>query len=85
MTVALTDAISRPLVIIVIAWAVCIFVGFGLMHTSDLAAVGAMAVGAIGVSTAVYLIIDLSEPYSGVFQVSPDPIRDVLQQMERLQ
>jgi hypothetical protein len=43
-----------------------------------------MAVGAIGVSTAVYLIIDLSEPYSGVFQVSPDPIRDVLQQMETL-
>jgi hypothetical protein len=84
MTVALTDAISRPLVIIVIAWAVCIFIGFGLMHTSDLAAVAAMAVGAIAVSTAVYLIIDLSEPYSGVFQVSSDPIRGVLQQMERL-
>jgi hypothetical protein len=36
------------------------------------------------VSTAVYLIVDLSQPYSGVFRVSPDPIRDVLQQMDEL-
>ncbi len=81
MAVALTDTISRPLVVIVVGWAVFIFMGFGLMHTSHLAAVVAMAVGAVAVSSAVYLVVDLSQPYAGLFHVSADPIADVLQRM----
>jgi Protein of unknown function (DUF4239) len=85
MAVALTDPVSRPLVTVVVAWAVLIFVGFGLMHAGDLAAVGTMAVGAIAVASAVYLVIDLSQPYSGAFQVSPAPIVQVLEQMGKPQ
>jgi hypothetical protein len=81
MALALTDAVSRPLVAIVVAWGVFIFVGFGLMHAGDLAAVGTMAVGAIAVASAVYLVIDLSQPYSGLFRVSPAPIEAVLKQV----
>jgi hypothetical protein len=81
MALALTDAVSRPLVFIVVGWAVFIFVGFGLMHTSDVSALLALAVGSLAVATAVYLVVDLSQPYSGVFQVSPAPIEEVLQQM----
>jgi hypothetical protein len=84
MAVALTDAISRPLIAIVVGWAVFIFVGYGLMHASDVAAVVTMAVGAIAVSTAVYLVVDLSQPYSGLFQVSPQPLQDVIQELGRI-
>ncbi len=78
MAVAITDAVSRPLVAIVTAWAVFIFLGYGLMHAGDLAAIGTMAVGAIAVASAVYLVFDLSQPYSGLFQVSSTPIEQVL-------
>jgi hypothetical protein len=81
MSLALTDAVSRPLMFIVVGWAVFIFVGFGLMHASDASALVALAVGALAVATAVYLVVDLSQPYSGLFQVSPAPIEEVLQQM----
>ena len=77
MAVALTDPMSRPLIAVVVAWAVCIFVGYGLMHAGALDALIAMGVGAIAVATAVYLLIDLSFPYSGLIQVSPDPIKEI--------
>lgn len=84
MAVGLTDAMSRPLVVIVVAWAVFIFMGFGLMHANHLSAVVAMAIGAIAVSTAVFLVVDLSRPYSGLFRVSPAPVTGVLHEMEKI-
>jgi hypothetical protein len=42
---------------------------------------GALPEKATSVAAAVYLVVDLSQPYSGVFQVSPEPIEEVLQQM----
>jgi len=38
----------------------------------------AMAVGALAVASAVLLILDLSNPYSGVFRASPAPLEQVL-------
>jgi hypothetical protein len=81
MAAALTDPVSRPLVLVVVAWAFCLFVSYGLMHAQSLDALAALAVGAIAVGTAVYLLIDLSHPYSGLFQVSSDPIRQTLEFM----
>lgn len=81
MALALTDPLSRPLIVVVVAWAAFIFIGFGMMHASNLASLAAMAVGAIAVSTAVYLVIDLSQPYSGLFRVSSAPIEEVLAEL----
>jgi hypothetical protein len=78
MAVALSDPVARPLVAIVVVWAALIFMGFGLMHAKTLDALAVMAIGAIAVGTAVYLLIDLSHPYSGLTQVSADPIREIL-------
>ena len=83
MAVALTDPVSVPLVDIVVAWAVCIFMGFGFMHAKTLDALAALAIGAIAIATAVYLLIDLCHPYTGLFQVSPRPIQEILTLMDR--
>ena len=37
-----------------------------------------LAVGAVAVATAVLLILDLSNPYSGVFRASAAPLEQVL-------
>jgi hypothetical protein len=36
------------------------------------------AVGAFAVASAVYLILDLSDPYAGAFRASPEPLEQVL-------
>jgi len=83
MALALTDPVSYPLVITVVTWVAFLFCGYGLMSRYSPMALAAMAVGAIAVSSAVYLIIDLSDPYTGVFRVSPAPIEQVMQIMGR--
>jgi hypothetical protein len=38
----------------------------------------AIAFGAIAVASAAYLIVDLCEPYSGLFRVSPTALERVI-------
>jgi hypothetical protein len=78
MALSLTNPISYPLLTIVAGWAVFLFFGFGLLSRSSPMAFAALAVGAVAVSSAVYLIVDLSDPYSGVFQASSAPIERVM-------
>jgi hypothetical protein len=78
MAVAIVDPVSYPLVSVVAAWAAFLFCGFGLMSTSHVMSYVALAVGALAVASACYVIIDLSDPYSGLFQVSREAITDVI-------
>jgi hypothetical protein len=75
------DTVSLPLLTVVISWAFILFVGFGLVSRVDLLAVASLAFGAIAVASAVYLIADLSSPFSGYFQVSALPVERVLQDL----
>jgi hypothetical protein len=40
-----------------------------------------LAVGALAVASALYMIEDLSSPYSGLFRASPAPLEQVLAYM----
>jgi hypothetical protein len=78
MSFALTNAVSYPLILIVVGWAAILFCGFGLMSKGHTMSVVCVLVGAVAVASAVYLILDLSGPYSGVFRASPEPLEQVL-------
>ncbi len=78
MSFALASPISIPLIVIVAAWATFLFFGYGLMSGGDAASFVAVAVGALAVASAAYLILDLSSPYSGVFRASSAPLEQVL-------
>ncbi len=81
MSFALYGAVSYPLVFTVVGWAVALFCGFGLMSKGNAMSVVALAFGALAVASAIYLILDLSSPYSGLFRASPAPLQQVLAQM----
>ena len=55
-----------------------LFFGFGLMSGPGVTPVLALAVGAIAVGSAILMILDLSNPYAGVFRASPAPLEQVL-------
>jgi Protein of unknown function (DUF4239) len=78
MSFALTAPVSYPLLLTVVGWVVCLFCGFGLTARATLTSVIAMAVGAIAVASAVLLILDLSNPYGGIFRTSPAPLEQAL-------
>src|SRR5262249_50815591 len=81
MSFALTNPVSYPLVLIVVGWAVALCCGFWIRSKGHAMSIIAVLVGAIAVSTSVYMILDLSTPYSGMFRPSSAPLEQVLQVM----
>ena len=78
MSFALTAPVSFPLLLTVVGWVFFLFCGFGVMSRGGAMPVVSLAVGAVAVATAVLLILDLSDPYSGVFRASAAPLEQVL-------
>jgi hypothetical protein len=64
--------------VIVVAWATFLFFGYALMSGGGATSFVAMALGALAIASAAYLILDLSSPYSGLFRVSSAPLEQVL-------
>ena len=78
MSFALASPISIPLVVIVVTWATILFFGYGLMSGGNAMSFVVVAVGAVAVASAAYMILDLSSPYSGIFRASSEPLEQVL-------
>jgi hypothetical protein len=78
MSLALTNPISYHVILIVAAWAMVLFWGFGIMSRGHAMSVLMLLIGASGVATAFYLILDLSSPYAGFFRPSSAPLGQVL-------
>jgi hypothetical protein len=78
MSFALSNPVSYPLILMVVGWATFLFCGYGLMSKSNPMSIAVGAVGAVAVASAIYLILDLSDPYSGSFRTSPAPLEQVL-------
>lgn len=81
MSFALSNPVSYPLILIVAGWATALFCGFGLMSKGHAMSVIVVLVGAIAVASSVYMILDLSSPYTGVFRPSAAPLEQVLEVM----
>ncbi len=79
MSFALSAPVSYPLLLTVVGWAVFLFCGYGLTSgAGNVVPIIAVAVGAAAVASAVWLILDLSSPYSGLFRASSAPLEQVL-------
>jgi hypothetical protein len=75
------SAIPIPLLLVVVTWLALIFFSFGLFSTHSSTVVVTLAFGALAVSTAVLMILELYMPFRGVLRISSDPILEALSQM----
>lgn len=64
-----------------ILWLFVLFVSFGLFAPRNGLVVAALLVGALAISGAVLLIVDMDLPYEGMLVVSPQPMKLALAQM----
>jgi hypothetical protein len=83
MSFALESPVSYPLIFVVIAWTTGLFVGFGLTSRVNPMSILVLAFGSLAIASAVYVILDLSSPYSGIFRASPAPLEQVLAYMSQ--
>jgi hypothetical protein len=75
--------LSWPFLLVLVFWLTVLFVGFGLFTRFNVTVIVALLLGALSVAGAIFLILEMNRPYSGVMQISSAPIRNALIQMGR--
>lgn len=73
-----TTSFSPPLLLVVVLWLTLILASFGLYAPTNTTVVVSLAISALSVSGAIFLILEMYAPYSGVIQVSSAPLRAAL-------
>lgn len=76
-------SLSWPFFVVLVFWLFVLFVGFGLYARPNAAVITSLFVGALTVAGAIFLILEMSRPYSGLMQMSSAPIRHALGQIGR--
>ena len=66
---SLADRVPVFLVIVVLGWSCVLFFGYGLLAGINLLAAVVAALGAAAVASAILMILELSDPYSGLFRM----------------
>jgi hypothetical protein len=72
-----------PLLVILVSWLAAIFVSFGLFAPPKSTVVVTLALGALAVSSAIFIIMEMYAPFRGVLKISPIPILEALSHMQR--
>ena len=72
------SSISMPLLIVVISWLAIIFFSWGLFAPANSIAIAALLLAALSVSGAIFLILELDQPFDGLIQISSAPMRNAL-------
>nr|WP_294548898.1 hypothetical protein [uncultured Rhodopila sp.] len=75
------SSISWPFLTVMVFWICMLFLGFGLFARFHATVTIALLIGALSVGGAIFLILELSEPYEGFMRVSGAPLVDALAQI----
>ncbi|HUM02409.1 MAG TPA: hypothetical protein VL084_08985 [Thermoanaerobaculia bacterium] len=74
-------SISTPLLIVVVTWLMLIFLGFSLIAPTNATATLSLMVSALSVSGAIFLILELDQPFAGLMRISSEPMLRALSQL----
>ena len=83
MLVQLGVTVPWPVLTLLTFWVCMLFLGFGLFARLNPTIAVTLLVGSVSVAGAVFLILELSQPYAGLLRLSDDPILNALAQIGR--
>jgi hypothetical protein len=76
---AQTDkAIPMPFLAVLIFWLTIIFASFGLVARPNASVIAALFIFALSASAAIFLILELSHPFTGLMRISSAPLSNAL-------
>lgn len=73
--------VSWPLLVVMVSWLAAIFLSFGLMAQPNATILTVLLVSALSVSTAIFLIFELDQPFQGLIHLSSQPLELALEQL----
>jgi hypothetical protein len=83
MSLQLSSPVAWSLVTSVILWSMFLFCGFGVLSGTNPTTIIALGLGAISVASAMFLILDLTQPYSGLFRVPASSLEQTIEAIDK--
>ncbi len=75
--------VSWILIAILVFWTVALFFGIGLFAQPNTLVIAALAFGAASIAFAIFLILELGLPYSGLLKVSPAALEQTIEYIDK--
>jgi hypothetical protein len=76
-------ALPMPLLVTLVVWLCIIFAAFGMFGSFNWTVFGALCLGALSTSGAIFLILEMSTPLDGLITISVAPMREALAMLGR--
>jgi Protein of unknown function (DUF4239) len=76
-------SISKPMLIILVSWLVVIFFGFSLLAPPNATTTLALVASAFSVAGAIFLILELDQPFGGLIRIPSEPMITVLSRLAK--
>jgi hypothetical protein len=73
------DSLSRPFIAVLVLWLCFIFASFSMSSKANPTLVAVLLICGFTASTAIYLILELGQPFDGLLQLSNSALRHALQ------
>lgn len=75
------SSIPIPFLVVVVFWLAILFASFGIFAPANATVVAALAISSLSVSGALFLILEIDQPFSGLIRISDGPLRAALAQV----
>jgi hypothetical protein len=76
------SSIPTPFLVVLVFWLTVIFASLGMFAPRNGTVYAVMFVCALSVSTAIFLILEMDQPYEGILQISSAPLKTALEEMK---
>lgn len=75
-------SIAIPLLVVVTSWLTTIFISFGLFAPRNPTTITTLIICALAASAAIFIIMSMYSPFTGVFKISPVAVREAMRQTQ---
>jgi hypothetical protein len=79
MSLQLASPISWPLLVVVASWSILLFCGFGILSRLNVTTLAALTFGSFAIASAIFLILELNEPFSEMFKIPSAAIEQTIE------
>ena len=74
----LGSSVPLPFLAVLLLWMIILFAGFALMAPANATTFASLVICALSVSGAIFLILELDQPFAGMMTIPSEPLRNAL-------
>jgi hypothetical protein len=78
-----TSSIPTPFLIVMVCWTTLILTSFGLFAPGNITSFLSLLLCSLAISSALFLILELDRPFTGMIKISSGPMRSAMEQLSR--